>query len=82
MKNKTERLSSTFGLEVQKAFKKGKCVCTRIINYSDFTLWLSLKPKPPKRKVVDRFVVEPKSFLLMECEINFSDIYLSFDERG
>ena len=52
---------------------------TKIKNFTDYKLIISLKPKKPKRKVTDIFIVHEHSFLIMEFHFGFRDIYVSFE---
>jgi hypothetical protein len=51
----------------------------KIINHSNFDILLSIKPKKPKRKIIDFFLVKRNSYIILEDDLDFSKIYISFE---
>lgn len=57
--------------------------CTQIVNDSEFDIIISIKPRKPKRKIIDYRCVQKGTQVIFEEKIDLKDIYLSFltDER-
>ena len=53
-------------------------VC-KIINHSDFNIKISFKPVKPKRKIIESILIVKKSYYLCEYDLDFSQIYISFE---
>ena len=53
---------------------------TKIMNHSDFNIKLSFKPERPKRKIIDFMIIPAHSFRIDESHLDFSKIYISFEE--
>ncbi len=53
---------------------------TKFINHSDYKIFLSLRPVKPKRKYYDFLLIHPNSFMIIEYELDFTQISIHFEK--
>ncbi len=54
---------------------------TKITNYSEYLCIFSIIPTPPKRKHVDRLIVKPNQFLVIDQPIDITRLSIRFEEE-
>jgi hypothetical protein len=73
-----------YGLIIEKSTTmtiNGKGI-TKITNHTDLHAILSLKPIYPKRKIETLTLIRPDEFAIYEEDIDFTKIYISFEENN
>lgn len=67
--------------EIFSISRKGGVV--KFTNSSDKTMWVSIKPVKPKRKINDILFISPYSFVIhdsAEKDLDLTKIYISFSK--
>lgn len=54
---------------------------TKFTNNSEFDIMISILPIPPKRKILDKDIIPYKTFLILDGNIDLSNVCLSFRKR-
>lgn len=73
-----EQKSVKMEIKINVIKSEGRVV-TRIVNSTPYSIMISEKPVPPKRKPKDLRLIRSKEFFVMDGqELDFERIYLSF----